>query len=79
MLTVVVVADSLDTERDQLAPHVAQWQKVQELESQYKTARVQLLKDQQEHGTALINYQQQQVSTTCGCLCRSAVRFHVGS
>lgn len=52
---------SLETERDQLAPHVAHWQKVQQMEAEFSTAKMKLLQDQQKHGSRLITYQQDQV------------------
>lgn len=58
---VVLPAPSLEAEREQLAPHVAQWQKVQQMETEFNSTKLQLLQDQQQHGSKLINYQQDQV------------------
>lgn len=54
----------LEDERELLAPAVAHWQQVQQLEAAVSTARLQLLQEQQEHGSKLIKLQGQQASCT---------------
>lgn len=51
----------LVAERELLAPAVAHWQHVQQLEEQVAATELHLLKDQQEHGSKLMALQQQQV------------------
>jgi hypothetical protein len=48
-------------EREVLAPAVAHWQEVQQLEAAVDASKLQLLSDQQEHGNRLIRAQELQV------------------
>lgn len=47
--------------REVLAPAVAHWQQVQQMEAELGTTKLQLLTDQQEHSSKLIRLQQHQV------------------
>jgi hypothetical protein len=64
------ILHSLESEREALAPHVAHWQAVQQQEAQLLDSRLQLLQDQQEHGSKLMQRQQQQVRQVGACYCR---------
>jgi hypothetical protein len=51
----------LERVREVLAPAVAHWQQVQELEARVSETKLQLLTDQQEHGGQLLQLLHQQV------------------
>lgn len=53
--------DRLVDEREVLAPAVAHWQEVQLLEAAVAASKLQLLSDQQEHGSRLLKAQALQV------------------
>ncbi|KAF8068237.1 dscc1 [Scenedesmus sp. PABB004] len=52
----------LECERERLAPLVARWQRVQKQEAELLTARLELARDQQAHGAARLQRQQDVVS-----------------
>lgn len=51
----------LEDQRELLAPAVAHWRQVQEMEQEVTCTKLQLLVDQQEHGSLQLRAQQQQV------------------
>jgi hypothetical protein len=52
-------------QREVLAPAVAHWQQVQQMDRELGAAKLQLLKDQQEHGSKLIRVQTHKVGWRC--------------
>lgn len=65
---VVALLRRLEDQREALAPAVAHWQAVQQMETEVDATRLQLLTDQQEHGNKLLALQARQV-TGCSLAC----------